>query len=172
MLVSRVWQPLRKKYDKLDSCWQNEVIYLRDVQTKLLWVADFILKVTTNPDQKMQLIAAMKHILIPVEEIHESHFPKFRYVRQSIKETSGHTDAHVFAGNNLRQVTDILKEDISRKTDNRDLEILQLKLEKTAKDIWNSSAKNLDYLMYIGVVSLFGFNANSFLFEINCQRKM
>ena len=156
---------LRKKYDKLDSCWQNEIIYLRDVQMKLLWVADFIKKATTNQDQKMQLIAAMRHILIPVEEIHESHFPKFRHIKESIRETSGPTGYHVFDGNTLRRVTDILKEEINKITDGSHLEMIQLKLERTAKEIMINPEKRLHYLTYIGVVSLFGFNVNSCLFE-------
>ena len=164
---------LRKKYDRINQEWQTEVIYLRDVQTNLLWTGNFMKKTSTNPNQKIQLAAGVNHILFPLEEIRCDHFPNFRQLIESLKEVDGVIGGRPFTMDSMRQLPNILKEcaNIPRNNPGLDLMTLQERLENTVKALMETPVKSYEHLMILGSLHLLGFNFLTFLFDHTLVKK-
>ena len=160
---------LRKKYNKIEFEWQREVVYLRDVQTCMLGAATQAMK-TSDEGRRTDLAAALKHILSPVEQIKTEHFHKIRIIIQSLREVEGDTNVDPWELQNLKQLPETLKRDLELVGENpergdTDLDQLQVRLEKAMKAIFENPPKQFIYLVSLGVLHLFGFSLDSFMFD-------
>ena len=158
---------LRKKYDRINQEWQSEVIYLQDVQTKLLWTGNFMKKTSTNPNQKIQLAAGVNHILFPLEEIRCEHFPNFRQLIESLKEVDGVISGRLFTMDSMRQLPDILKQctNIPKNHPELDLKTMQERLENTVKALMETPVKSYEHLIILGSLHLLGLHLENCLFD-------
>ena len=161
---------LRKKYDRINQEWQSEVIYLRDVQTNLLWTGNFMKKTSTNPNQKVQLAAVVNHILFPLEEIRCEQFPNFRQLIESLKEVDGVIGDRPFTVDSMKQLPTILKKYANSRTA-LDLKTMQERLENTAKALMENPDKSYEHLVILGSLHLMGFNFESCLFDHTLVKK-
>ena len=160
---------LRKKYDKINAEWQDEIIYLKDVQKRILWTASYITK-TGDRSQKQQLCAALKHILRPIEKIQKEHFPGMRELIKSMKEADGTTDTPPIITDNVGELPNLLQQTvelIGLQDDSRSMSIenLQDRLESTIQFMYGSPVKHYEVLVCIGVLGLFGYSIDRHLFE-------
>ena len=160
---------LRKKYNKIESEWQREVVYLRDVQTCILYAATQAMK-TSDEAKRTDLAAALKHILSPVEQIQTGHFQKIRIIIQSLREVEGEKNVDPWELQNLKQIPEILKKGLELMGENPEredtnLDQLQERLEKTIKAIFENPPRQYIYLVSLGVLHLFGFSIDSFMFD-------
>ena len=151
---------LRKKYYEIKSEWQNEVLYLRDVQMRLVWTGK-LLQETTDPMQRLQLVSALKHVLNPIENIYIEHFQDIRDITEKLKEFEGNSDTHFVVVDDLRQLSDALKENLNVK---EEADVMQLQ-ERIEFGMKASQTKGYSYLLCLGVLRLFGFSPDSFLFD-------
>ena len=54
--------------------WQSDVLYIRELQKQLKWIADKL----ATADQKKELVKLLKGILHPWDVLHEKYFPNIR----------------------------------------------------------------------------------------------
>ena len=160
---------LRKKYNKIESEWQHEVVYMRDVQTCILWAATQAMK-TSDEAKRTDLAAALKHILSPMEQIQTEHFQKIRIIIQSLREVEEDKKVDPWELQDLKQLPEILKKGLELMGENPERadtnsDQLQERLEKTIKAIFENPPRQYIYLVSLGVLHLFGFSIDSFVFD-------
>ena len=156
---------LRKKYDKIRWKWQSEILYLRDVQIRLIWTTRLMCK-TTDPTIRMQLAAALKHILSPLEEINIEHFQNIREITESLKEIEGNNDRSFAMVDDLRNLTTVLKESLEQGR-RRGIHLIELqeRIEFIIKTSSSSPSRGLEHILCLAVLQLFGFNPYSLIFD-------
>ena len=73
-------QDIRQKRDRVCQLWQSEVLYIRELQKQLKWVADKL----ATADQKKELVNLLKRILHPWDVLQEKYFPDIREILGSM----------------------------------------------------------------------------------------
>ena len=125
---------------------------------------------TFDEAKRSDLAAALKHILSPMEQIQSEHFQKIRIIIQSLREVEEDKKVNPWELQDLKQLPEILKnglelvgENPERK--NANLDQLQERLGKTIKVVFENPPKQFIYLVSLGVLHLFGFSIDSFVFD-------
>ena len=159
---------LKEKDKLIAEIWEEEVIYLREVQKKILSMAK-ILKDTTDKKQKENIVSNLKTTLdwteiqkpIPIEAI---HFPRVRFVTEVIRVAENYSSAAPFEMEKISQLPLILKQELEKECLVPDR--LQRRLEKTVKAHYYKSTKiAYECLLCVNVLQIFGYNMRTFLFE-------
>ena len=86
---------LKKRYKDIDELWKEEVIYLREVQRRIMSMSK-VLKDSTEKKQREDIVTSLKIILdwtqiqTPIQ-IQTIHFPKIRFVAEIIREAENYS---------------------------------------------------------------------------------
>ena len=147
--------------------WRKEVLCLREIQKKLIWIVKYA-KTMTNQEERNDLIATVRQILHPVDKIRIDMFPNIREMAQRISDEPCSKEPYPMR--NIKQLPDVLKErtdQIPEQVEIMELSIrdIQLRLESTMNVQSQSQDYVYEYLVCVSVLQLFGFTINGFLFQ-------
>ena len=162
---------LRSKYEEIVELWEDEVIYLREVQRRILLVTK-LLRDSTEKTQRENIVESLKTILNGGAQIQAARFPKIRLVMETIRETLDHVAIPSFGIDDISKLPEILKQEmepLGRK--GKGLRNLQKRLEMTFKDcsqsVKTTRKKTYKLLVCANVLQIFCFNIRTFLFEFD-----
>ena len=155
---------MKHTHRKLEQLWQEEVLYLYAVQRTLIKAVKFVqTKVEAEAKSEQQLktlTSLLKFIIEPVDKIQSRRFPDLRLITQTIDEVNGNCTVEPF---HIEYVEDIVEiwQNFKGKL-NMNVMDMQLKLESTMKSQYIS--KTDEYLIFVGVLQIFGFDISLFRF--------
>ena len=173
---------IRHKYDKIDQHWAREVLYLRRVQRTLMQTTKFMMKdngeMQPLRDEKTEeteliknrMIASKLRCILHVEGgLQENRFPNLRLITETIEEIEGNREVEGFQIEYIEQLIEKWKDykrdnNMNEKTSEIPMQKMQLKLEKTMKSMEQHPQKTFEYLIFIGVLQIFGFNTSMLRF--------
>ena len=180
---------IRHKYDKIDQYWAKEVLYLRKVQCALMQTVKFIMKYdreiehlrdrqTEEEDQiKKQTIASrMRYILHVQGSLQENRFPNLRLITETIEEIEGNRKVEAFQIEYIDQLLEKWKDykrdnNMNEDTSEIAMQHMQLKLETTLKSMEQHPKKTFEYLLFIGVLQICGFNTSTLRFGYQLSKR-
>ena len=170
-----IWTRLKR----IDHHWQKEVLYLRDVQTAMVDAAKLMMKInpTQNKDetamsdyeQQRQVSLLLRHILHPVDRIQEQKFPNLRLITEGINEVDGINKMEPFEITSIEHLPEAWRMykklmNFEKESPNLPVKSAQLKLESTIKVHERTPVKTYEYLIFVGVLQIFGFDTSVFRF--------
>ena len=141
--------------------WNKEVIYLREVQKRIISTASILIKMD-DENVKKKISTSLGKIL--KSNVDRSYFPSIGYIMKIINGGEGNP----FKVSNVKDLIDILQDEVSKTHDEK---TLQSRLEATTKVLSFEPKKSYEYLVYIGVLQVFSLNTESFLFENDLKFK-
>ena len=185
---------IRTIYQKIDHYWQKEVLYQRDVQNAIIDAAKFMINSKTAqslaneavPSQKIltsdyhnrsqKLSSLLRHILHPIDRIKENKFPSLRLVTESIKEVDGIYLTKPFEITSIQQLPDEWRKykkfmNLEKESPNLLVRSAQQKLESTIKYQEQIPVKTYEYLIFLGVLQIFGFDVSTFKFRCQLSKR-
>ena len=151
-----------------DKIWLREVLYLRDVQKRMNWIVKH-LKTVTNQETRNELAGMLRQIFHPVDKVSINMVPNVRAITEFICIQKATKEP--FAMRNIKQLPGIMNERMDQMSNlESNIRVIQMRLETTVK----VQAKNRDnvyeYLVCVGVLKLFGFSLNGFLFQYHLSK--
>ena len=166
---------IRHKYDKIDQHWAREVLYLRRVQRALMQTTKFMMKDNREMqplrDEKTEeteliknrMIASKLRCILHVEGgLQENRFPNLRLITETIEEIEGNREVGAFQIEYIDQLLEKWKD--YKRDNNIDEDIpthdIQLKLESTMKSMEQHPQKTFEYLLFISLLQIFGFDTS------------
>ena len=152
---------LLSMYKVSGDLWNKEVIYLREVQKRIITTVSILVKMP-NSNVKKQISTSLGKIL--KSNVERSYFPSIGYIMKII---NGGED-NPFNVSNAKDLIGILPYEVLKTHHETSL---QSRLEATTKVLSLETKKSYEYLVYIGVLQVFSLNTESFLFENDLQLK-
>ena len=152
---------LETKYKVSGDLWNKEVIYLREIQKRIISTARILIKMADS-NVKRKISTSLGKIL--KSKVDRSYFPSIGYIMKIINGGEGNP----FKVSNVKDLIGILQDEVSKTHDEK---ILQSRLEATSKVLSFEPKKSYEYLVYIGVLQVFSLNTESSLFENDLQFK-
>ena len=161
---------IRSRHQRIDHRWQNEVLYLRDIQTVIVDAVKLIMKNSGEDHEKKQRVSSLlRNILHPIDRIQENKFPNLRLITESINEIDGIDQTEPFEITSIQQLPDEWRKyktlmNLEKENPNFPVKSAQLKLESTVKHQEQSPMKTYEHLIFVGVLQIFGFDTSLFRF--------
>ena len=162
---------LKSKYEEIVELWEDEVIYLREVQRRILLTAN-VLTDSTEKMQRDNIVKSLNAILDCRTQIQTARFPKIRWIIEIIREAAENYGIASFRIDDISQLSEILRQEIELSgLKGKGLRNLQKRLEMTVKDCSISAKKTRNntykFLVCANVLQIFCFNIKTFLFEFD-----
>ena len=171
---------IQTRHKRIDHLWQREVLYLQEVQTAVIHAAEMMTNINhiqnlvdeTSPvkskyeRRSQQVLSLLRHILHPIDRIQENKFPNLRLVKQTIEKINKKDQTEPFDIQELSSEWRRYKRlmNLEKESPNFPVEHAQLKLEFTINCQEQSPVKSYQYLIFIGVLQIHGFNMSMFKF--------
>ena len=161
---------IRTRHQRIDHRWHKEVLYLRYIQTAMVDALKLIMKNSSEDHEKKQRVSSLlRHILHPIDRIQESKFPNLRLITETINEIDGIDQTEPFEITSIQQLPDEWRKyktlmNLEKESPSLPVKSAQLKLESTVKHQEQSPMKTYEYLIFVGVLQIFGFDTSVFRF--------
>ena len=152
---------LKVRYEKLGDLWKTDVLSLRETQKRITSIVGILLR-STDLNIQETISDSLRRIL--ESNIDRSYFPSIGYIKKII----GARERNPFQISSIQELTELLQSEVSKSPSET---TLQARFEATIKVLSNERRKSYEYLVYVGVLQIFSFNTESFLFENDLQLK-
>ena len=152
---------LKEKYEALPDLWKTDVLYLRETQKRITSIVGILLS-STDLNIKQKISASLRKIL--GSNVDRSYFPNIGYITKILSVG----ERNPFKISNIRDLTELIQNEVSKSPSQTNL---QSRLEAAIKVLSNKPRKSYEYLVCVGVLQVFSFNTESFLFENDLQLK-
>ena len=150
---------LKVKYEEQPDLWKTNVLYLRETQKTITSIVGILLS-STDSNIKEKISASLRKIL--GSNVERSYFPNIGYITKILSRG----ERNPFIISNIQDLTELLQNEISK---SRSETTLQSRLEAAIKVLSNKPRTSYENLVCVGVLQVFSFNTESFLFENDLQ---